>query len=709
MKKLLKLLLLTMSLSLVCGFTACKEENPSTSESPSSSVEQTEDTFVVSPKTTNLVIGETQKITVEYKPEGDTQLAFVSANPEVATVSADGTITAVKEGSTTVSVTYGENSVSVSVTVTTGNFLPSLNLSATTGSSVQVDVKDRLNLKGTVLFNGKEYADATFSYTVQDPTMATVTDGMLQPLKTGTTNVTITAAWRGFTNVELTKTIALTIIENHVVVINDNAESITLYTSSPEGQSMSEVLTATVDDVVSAQVVFSVLSGADFVTLSGTTVSSVKAGTAVIRATYTSNGQNFVDDIEINVVRPTIQYATTVKYFSAVDGDSYQAGANSLSQILATEFGSETITDATQTVTVEGELTQVPLTVETGNLIKGVQADVVKDDDGYVTGINPVTITVNSDKRGITFTLEAYTKVIKDKAGLEYFNVSFNRGTASASCGVDGCTQTGTHYHANENSNRYDGYYILANNIDLEGAQLSNTHTSYLDSFGAAGQTIYYTEGEAIKNHNSNENYGLLGTFDGNGYTVKNAKMPKGGLFGLIGKNGTVKNLAITGATFTNNYQDATLAVRIFDGANLSNLYIQAANLGGSSTTGTLVAKSIRTGATIENCVFAVDNAATQTEAHGVLFREGAPSADVTVWKNVFVISPVLLYKNKAGTTIIDGANQTGATLTLSGVKRYENSNAMIADKTANETSLATFDSKFWDTSSGVPVWKTAN
>ena len=84
--------------------------------------------------------------------------------------------------------------------------------------------------------------------------------------------------------------------------------------------------------------------------------------------------------------------------------------------------------------------------------------------------------------------------------------------------------------YADEIENGTTGYFELANNIDLGGAQL-NVYDA--DTNGG-------TSGEGVINK------GFNGTFDGKGYTVYNGIFQKYGLFGMqIGINGTVKNLAM--------------------------------------------------------------------------------------------------------------------------------------------------------------------
>ena len=86
-----------------------------------------------------------------------------------------------------------------------------------------------------------------------------------------------------------------------------------------------------------------------------------------------------------------------------------------------------------------------------------------------------------------------------------------------------------------------DGYYALTKNLDFLGDEYSTFHHAGLES--ASGL------------HSNGTEYGLIGTFDGNGYTLS-VKLGWYGLFGKIGAGATIKNLVLNaqfekGSTYT--------------------------------------------------------------------------------------------------------------------------------------------------------------
>ena len=117
---------------------------------------------------------------------------------------------------------------------------------------------------------------------------------------------------------------------------------------------------------------------------------------------------------------------------------------------------------------------------------------------------------------------------------------------------------------------KIEGYYALGNDIDFADgfANGYNSPFSYMN--------IGYKWSEAT---------GWLGTFDGNGYVIRNLKIVQttqgtagtydNSLFGTIGNGGTVKNVAFENASVANNLvASAVFANAIF--GTVDNVYIEA-------------------------------------------------------------------------------------------------------------------------------------
>lgn len=108
-------------------------------------------------------------------------------------------------------------------------------------------------------------------------------------------------------------------------------------------------------------------------------------------------------------------------------------------------------------------------------------------------------------------------------------------------------------------STRFDGYYVVANDIDATGYShkaIKSDEESYKLTFevGADGKvlatkkedTALYKVEEVGSYTDRAIRGGLEGTFDGAGHTISNLIVINQGLFGLV-TSGTVKNVGFTG------------------------------------------------------------------------------------------------------------------------------------------------------------------
>ncbi|MBO5479858.1 MAG: hypothetical protein J6A63_01530 [Clostridia bacterium] len=93
----------------------------------------------------------------------------------------------------------------------------------------------------------------------------------------------------------------------------------------------------------------------------------------------------------------------------------------------------------------------------------------------------------------------------------------------------------------------YDGWFALAADIDMTGKTITTDLMSYDDSTG------------------------FQGVFDGRGYTISNATYGEGGLFGTLGKNGVLRNVAFVGGTLATTKWAANNEQGIFARAITAN------------------------------------------------------------------------------------------------------------------------------------------
>lgn len=476
-----------------------------------------------------LLPGDEVVLKAKYDAE-DVKLVWKSDNETVAKVDSDGKITAYAEGEATVTVSYKKEQQSCKVTVDANSLLPVATLEGITEENVSVSLVDTLNVNPKVLFNGKTFDDATWSYQLSDASVGEIKDGVFAPKKVGETTLTITGAWRGFTSSTLIKSFTINVIDLTTVVINGGeTSSLFLYTAESHGgkayatSSPFEVVVTENGNAIASTV--TVTKGADVISYDAANqkVSALTYGEAELTISFTDgNGTENALAVPVTVQRPVMAYADTIEYFSAMDGDIP----------VATIFGSNVdLVDAYQGDTA--------LTVK-NNKVLGVATD--------RTGITQTTITVYNETVGYTLDLEAYTKVIDSESDLSVFGNM--RETV-------------------------DGYFVLKNDIECVGEWINKC--DFAGTFDGQGYAIknitfgHMTSGEQLSN----------GKWDAR----------RGGLFGSIVGGATIKNLAVTGV-YLKGYDSAVLAASsqasYYVNSTIENLYISIANVNTQGRPGAL-------------------------------------------------------------------------------------------------------------------------
>ncbi len=218
----------------------------------------------------------------------------------------------------------------------------------------------------------------------------------------------------------------------------------------------------------------------------------------------------------------------------------------------------------------------------------------------------------------------------------------------------------------------YSGTYVLANDID------ASSYTHYKQNWGGGAYG----------------SYGLRGTFDGRGHTISGITLRYGGLFGSIGADGQVKNVAFEEVKLYDEDNTCVLATYACALTTVQDVFISIAswptgdrvcaplicqtkpNSGGS-----VAPKFIRI------VVVTPDRTGTWTKAYGSLVADGLLNNIKGDYSEVYVISTV---------------NVSKATDTIEGVKRYDTA----AEFKAANNNLSSFSADIWDLSGDYPVFK---
>lgn len=526
--------ILTVGLfSLLLVLTACVNNDKSSSKEPPSPFPSTvvsEITLGVETKTLDLC--ETHTLT--YWQKGDDALEWTSSDSSVVSVN-DGVLTALKitDGMPiTITVTAGEASDSCLIYVENSS-IPVLRSSLDVIDdvyAVNTTVLDKLSLDAYVLYNGEQYFDATYSYTIEDESVGCFQDDEFVPLKAGSTNVIVTAAWRG---------VSAPLTANFVVnVVNE-------YEFKNEGDAITNIELCTIESFVGNHYetektldisVFEngtqladekvelvhFANSEKYLSISGRTVKALTGGETSIAIKFIGeDGETRYKQIPVKITRPVADYGKSVKLFSALDGDLGMSFADMFEAYGGYEEG------VTQITAWQGN---TELTIE-GNKILGV-------DDGDTGIVKNVVITVYSPLISWNVTLEqVYTKIIDEASDLQALKI------------------------ADENT-ILDGYYIVVKDI----GGVTNR------------QTIKHLDGAA--NAYSSSTYGFAGTFDGQGHTISYTSYVNG-LFCNLLSGAVVKNVRMENITFDENANEKAsigkvgLAQSISAAATLENVYMQ--------------------------------------------------------------------------------------------------------------------------------------
>ena len=645
MNKLVKSLLIALTcVTSLCALAACGGgTNDGNTSSNSSAVQEY---FLVKDTALTMIMGDEYILETDYYVEAGGEVTFRSSNPAVAEVDSNGKIIALGEGNAVITAELGAFSASCAVTVTFGDYAPTILLNTVENAQVTIAHTDCLDLTANVFFNGKVFP-CELTYTLSNTEVGRVENGIFTPLQVGETQVTISGEWKGMALLPVT--ISVQVVNAVEIELKEkggeySVDGIELYTypefcgNTYQVQFEAEISVFQNGVAQTDGIAVSVMDNDGVVGFDQTTqtLTAYKSGVAQLIVTYTSGGERYEKSYEIVVRKPIGVYEKTV----AID---VSKGALPIDEIFA-QFPE----DQRGIVDVDGEFT-----VTDGNVF-GFTVDNEKTQ----------VVTVYNSAVGYTVTVVPYTRIFTTADELAIF-------------------------YMQDYETVYDGYYILGNDIDA-------SNYVHADHIRYAGNS-----------YKAYPNIGLMGTFDGKGHTIDGITIGRSGLFGMVGKGAVIKNVAFNNVQFSGeNEGNYTLACYICS-ATLKDVYIQAKELSTMGWNNALVANNITIDCVVENCIFRLDNAYSKSASFGsftaiCMERENFTQANDAFLRNSYVISPTYMTKDNQKYV----CDTDGADFVYPNVKRYETPAAMMEDGTNDYTS---FSSEYWDISLGIPVWKTAN
>ncbi len=511
MKKLLnKILVLALALTVAlatvgCGGDKGGDSAGSSDGKPSTSTVQPLEPSISMSSSLSLILGETKGAGVVTKNiKGDVN--YTSENPAVAEFK-NGNIVAVGEGSTIVTASFGTATASCAVTVSYGNYRPSLELNSNLSNSTTIGYNKTYNILPYVSFNKSVYDDATFEYEVEDDSIISVSkDGVITGLKTGSTELTINTNWRDFTSKEGVDTLTQTdtlgakftiTVRDNVAFYNDGDVLSTAVINTPasfqtEYANIHKINpTVVINDAapvalsaenVSISSVASAISGDDYYDWDANTltITAKKMGSVIVEYSYVYGGTTYSDNYVVNFDRPVKAIEETAEFFSAKKG------------LFKVKSGSG-YEDKTLSSYAWGEEVALVDAYQDGNSLE-ITAD------GKILGVQ-----VNHDSTvDTTIVLGTATEVYEIPVNAAMYFISEPEELKHALQRIDDpIVET--------------GYHVLLNDIDMTGVVIDNR----IHGYNAPNYTYYDESGNMVVSKAKDISFD--GVFDGNGYVIYNA------------------------------------------------------------------------------------------------------------------------------------------------------------------------------------------
>lgn len=337
------------------------------------------------------------------------------------------------------------------------------------------------------------------------------------------------------------------------------------------------------------------------ITLESLVVTPAKGGSEVICATFELEGRTYKKYIAVSVEMAAgeFTYSETLE-FSAKDGKFYKIVDGSFVEVNLSEiFGTEV---TLKKATIDDRPLSIKNNAPTGYSATG--KEILDKEVVLLSGQTQYTVPVH-----------LYGAILMNIEDFKAFNIP-------------------------NSSTKIEGYYALGRDLEYTGeADAINKHFNYYGQNGSLS-------GDSLR-------FGFHGVFDGLGHTVKGLYLgylgytKTNGIFGFIGKNAIIKNVAFTdlrmSASVANDPQHMTLvfAYKMNNYVELENIYIQFNEEFATRNTSTGLFYGVASSAKIKNVI--VDMPTPQNYAssnyfgYGIATRMGVEAN--TAFDNVYMVS----------------------------------------------------------------------
>ncbi len=578
---------------------------------------------------------------IVYVTNTNEKPVFTSMNPEVVSVNEKGVAKGLQQGEAIVKATVAGKTTECIIYVSGASYFPVIELE---DYDVSLAVGAKYNLSALVTVENK-VQDVDFAWSTNDQAVATVVDGVVTATGVGEAQIKAQAQ----VNDQIVYAIAkVTVSAGSTFVINEDNVRLAV-NGDLKGETDSINLTYTALNGDQNATVSSIAwesSDEDVVVVdTNGLVSSVGAGDAVITATAVIDGVTKWSKTNVSVYKSVL--GKTGVNLGEIDL------SKNLNRIKIADIGFAGYEGEMSLYQNGKKLYAYRWEEELGIFSK---ANLEKDPLSHDVEFGETTFDLELDDRIITVDVTAYSMIIDTPQEVIDFTKAGHNSLGKAVA--------------------YDGYYVLGKDIDMQGAFVNGP------AMGTA----------ANPDQSRNPAVGFQGIFDGRGYAITNLSVGTGGIFGVVGQAGRIKNFALTSCTLNPDTSlGGGIIAQMFFGT-IEDVFIQGSFAGNFVALGGVA--YVSTMGYVKNVVIDVANNSNRTDkTPGAGLFCWIPANSSVVAENVYVKTDIAIKTESASDPLNGKANAVG-TYTIK-----EAGNGLTAKLYGEDVEYKDLTADFWDIS----------
>ena len=685
MKKM-KTLFLSLALMLAAGATAtgCDtfdkwfgKESSNQSSIEEGFVDSTEVLVSVAFEKAEVSVYQYEEISLVCTAKGtDETIVYTSEDDTVATVDANGKVTAKdKVGSVKITATAGGVSATCTVRVEKSPYHPHIVLNSTnytieTGDTLEFNVATEWNKK--LLSEGVNYA-ISFAENSQNAKAEISVEGDMVKIVADTVesfDVILSATARGlYTSQQFTVNVVapkLKLLPTDVVFTPTDGKYVTSVSSTDlvgdmvNSRPLNFVAVKGGEKLENVSVDWTVIGDAAVVE-DGNLVGK-RVGVATLLGVVEYEGEEATVTLECTVIPPELTLDETIVIELQSANPSHTFHSSFIGTLESAEFDGVVVSSRARGQTIAFSTSKFP---QVGSKL-GKQE-----------------LIINTSLVRYTVPVEVYTMIINDADELDQMRLVANTGEEEYS--IRFSNEQGVDVY--RNSQYFDGYFILGNDIAYDRAITSMTDTGSV--WGVQGMEA--------------DDRGFRGIFDGCGYNIDGVTVGKhpsgdnkqaGGIFGYLATGGIVKNVSFTNAVLQAN--NGFICAR--GNGTVENVSVSYKKIGGDKATGSINSATVRTmgtffsfaagkNAVVKNCL--VDASAAEITLETGTYQ-GAETMNINLVGKASNLNVIALCPD---TRVLEASGAD--------IQRYT-----YNDLVAESELMESFDKSYWTTVNGVPMFK---